>query len=121
MMRRYADTIGRQLRAAAHNVVMHGEVPGYSQLPWHSRCKLNVLAFVVFLRSAACLHMLCAAVAWLLVSYILVWTHNLRGFAATALPSTALFWLLPWLAAIRRRQIGVLLDNRWEHGQLSER
>ena len=120
-MRRYLQTVCRQLRAAARDVAQHREVPGYCQLPWHSRCHLNVLSFIVFLRSVACLRVLCAAVTWLLVSYIVVWTNDLRGFWAAVLPSAALIWLLPWLAAIRRRQIAALLGNRWDHGHLQDR
>jgi hypothetical protein len=114
-MTHYFYRIGRQLRTAARNVAAHGDVPGYDQLPPVMRLRLNTMAFIRFLGSAACVHLLCALGTWLLVTYILIWTNDLRGPVAAALPSAALLWLLPWLAAIRRRQIARLLGGRWGH------
>jgi hypothetical protein len=114
-MIRYLQIAGLKLRAAAHSVAAHADVPGYRQLPAAARIRLNVLSLACFLGSAACARVFCALGTWLLVTYILIWSHDLRGPAAAALPSSALLWLLPWVAAIRRRQIARLLGGRWEH------
>ena len=116
-MPRYLQTAGKLLRLAARNVAGHADAPGYRQLPWLSRCRLNLQSFVMFLCSAACLHVFCALTIWLLVSYIVIWTNDLVGPAAAWLPSAALFWLLPWLGAIRRRRIAELLGGRWEQSK----
>jgi hypothetical protein len=114
-MIRYLQIAGLKLRAAAHSVAAHADVPGYRQLPAAARIRLNVLSLACFLGSAACVRVFCALCTWLLVTYIVIWSHDLRGPAAAALPSSALLWLLPWVAAIRRRQISRLLGGRWEH------
>jgi len=91
----------------------HANVPGYALLPWADRCIVNIRALGVFVCSREFPRLLLWLSAWLLASYLLVWTLDLRGPRAAMLPLLGLLWVLPWIAAARRRAIARLLRYRW--------
>jgi hypothetical protein len=101
------------VRRAWHDLLDHGGVPGYAQLPWGTRCYLNLRALRQFLCSGECLRICFYLVIWLLAAQLLIWTRDLHGPSAAAPGLLASVWLWPWIASARRRRIAVLLRHRW--------
>jgi hypothetical protein len=95
------------------DVFRHSELPGYAQLPWTTRCRINAEALLAFIGSRSCARLTLWLIAWLLASYLLVWHYDLRGPAAATLPLLALLWVLPWCARVRRSEVARLLQHRW--------
>jgi hypothetical protein len=94
-------------------VFCHHELPGYAQLPWTTRCLINVRALLAFIGSRSCARLTLWLIAWLLASYLLVWHFDLQGPAAATPPLLALLWVLPCCAQARRREVARLLGDRW--------
>jgi hypothetical protein len=99
--------------AACDSLSRHHAVPGYNQLPWRTRCRLNVQSLGCFLSSQECLHMLAYLLIWLLAGFNLVWRWDVRDSAAVLPVLLACMWVWPWAAAARRRWIHHLLGGRW--------
>jgi len=95
------------------DVFRHSDLPGYSQLPWPTRCRVNTQALRAFIGSRRFVRLSLWLIAWLLGSYLLVWTCDLQGPAAATPPLLALLWVLPWCAHARRSEVARLLHNRW--------
>jgi len=104
---------GAELLRGMCDVFRHRDVPGYCQLPWLTRCRVNVQALLALLCSRPFVRVVLWLAAWLLGSYVLVWTHDLGGPAAAIPPLLALVWVLPWMARARRAEIARLLGYRW--------
>lgn len=108
----------RRLLAAvlegAGAVFGHANLPGYSLLRWYDRCILNIRALWAFVCSQEFPRLLLWLSAWLLASHLLGWSFDLRGPRAAVLPLLGLLWVLPWIAAARRRAIARLLCYRWK-------
>jgi hypothetical protein len=107
------STIKRRLARACTDIAAHGSLPGYSQLPWLTCRRLDVLALVAFIRSGELLRLLLWLTVWELLTHILIWSFDLAAGAAAAPPALACVWVWPWLAAARRRHIDQLLAGRW--------
>jgi hypothetical protein len=97
------------------DVFRHGDLPGYQQLPWTTRCRINSLALYAFMGSRQFVRLSLWLIVWLLISYLLIWHYDLRGPLAATLPLLALLWVLPYCAQARRNAIARLLNYRW-HG-----
>jgi hypothetical protein len=91
----------------------HGNLPGYRQCPWHTRCLLNLRSLVCTVLSIEFLRLNLYLILWLLAGFHLVWHFDLHGTAATFPLLSASVWLLPWVAAARRRRVHALLGGRW--------
>lgn len=89
----------------------HNNLPGYSTLPWVSRCSLNIRALGCFLCSGECLRLALYFLVWLLTGFNIVWRLDLRNSAAALPVLLACLWLWPWLASARRRWICRLLEG----------
>jgi hypothetical protein len=111
--RRLFRQSGAALLQGILDVFRHHDVPGYCQLPWLTRCRVNVQALLALLCSRRFVRVMLWLAAWLLGSYVLVWTHDLGGPAAAIPPLLALVWVLPWMARARRAEIARLLGYRW--------
>ena len=105
----YFTVIWRAVAAA----VTRADPPGYRQLPWFERTRLNVRSLTAFARSVECLHMLAAKAVWSLLAHICVYRLDLPGSVLVQLHLLALVWLLPWAATARRRHLERLLGARW--------
>ena len=88
-------------------------LPGYTQLPWTTRCRINVQALLAFTGSRQFVRLSLWLTAWLLGSYLLIWHYDLQGPAAATPPMLALLWVLPWFAHARRSAVARLLGHRW--------
>lgn len=91
----------------------HDALPGYRQLTLRDRLRVDTRAAVRVCGSVQALHVLACIVIWLLAGYTLVWHLDLRGHGAHLPVYTLSVWLLPWLAAIRRRVLRELLGPHW--------
>jgi hypothetical protein len=103
----------QRLARACADAVTHGALPGYGQLPRHTRAWLNLRALGGFVRSRECLRLVAYFTIWQLVAYSLVWHFDLRAQIGVIPPLLACTWLWPWLADARRRHIHRLLGGRW--------
>jgi hypothetical protein len=95
------------------DVFHHGDLPGYQQLPWITRCRINWRALCAFIGSHRFIQLSLWLTVWLLSSYLLIWHYDLHGPLAAALPLLALLWVLPYCAHARRNAIARLLNHRW--------
>ena len=95
------------------DVFRHSDLPGYQQLPWTTRCRINARALCTFIGSRQFVRLSLWLIVWLLASYLLVWHHDLYGPLAATLPLLALLWVLPYCAHARRNNIARLLQHRW--------
>ena len=86
-----------------------GSIPGYSSLNVSDRLRLDLQALRIFLCSAAAVRVSSALLIWQLAGYLLVWQLDVQGLGRVAPSLTALLWLLPAVAFIRRRILSQLL------------
>jgi len=96
-----------------NDVFRHCDLPGYQQLPWTTRCRINSLALCAFMGSRQFVRLSLWLIVWLLISYLLIWHYDLHGPLAATLPLLALLWVLPCCAHARRNAIARLLNHRW--------
>ncbi len=92
-----------------HERFASGGIPGYSSLSFSDRLRLDAKAFRMFLCSVAAFRVACLLVIWQLAGYLLVWRWDVQGLGVVAPPLTALLWVLPAVAVIRRGIIQRLL------------
>ena len=104
--------------AAVIAVFRHADLAGYRMLDWRDKSRLNLLAAGRLLCSVTALHMGAALTVWMLTGYLLVWALDWRGVAVHVPLPAALTWWLPWLAAVRRRELRRILGRHpgWRHG-----
>jgi hypothetical protein len=76
------------------DVLHHGDLPGYQQLPWTTRCYINARALLAFVGSRQFVRLSLWLIVWLLISYLLIWHYDLHGPLAATLPLLALLWVL---------------------------
>jgi hypothetical protein len=88
-----------------------GSIPGYCSLTFSDRLRLDTKACGLFLRSAAAFRLFCLLIIWQLAGYLLVWRWDMHVMALAMPPLTALPWLLPAVAVLRRRFLGQLLQQ----------
>jgi hypothetical protein len=86
-----------------------GSIPGYSSLNFSDRLRLDLQSLRIFLCSAAAFRVCSALLIWQLAGYLLVWQLDAQGLSRVAPSLTALLWLLPAVAFIRRRILSQLL------------
>lgn len=91
----------------------HDDLPGYRQLDPLDRLRVDTRAAALLLCSADALHMAAALLVWLLAGHILVWNLDVSDIRAALPEASALLWLLPWLAIVRRRVLRELLGPYW--------
>ena len=104
------------MQKAGHEIVQsyadlfgHNNLPGYSTLPWVTRCSLNLRALGCFLCSGECLRLVLYLLVWLLAGFNIGWWLDLRNSAAALPVLLACLWVWPWLASARRRWVCRLL------------
>jgi hypothetical protein len=102
-----------RLEAALREAFNCAAVPGFGQLGWTDRQRLNLRAFRGWLRSGdAVLLALWLIVAGLAVQ-IVTWHFDLGIRAAVRLTLLQAVWVGPWVARARRRELRKLLKHRW--------
>ena len=106
------------MQKAGHEVVQsyaallgHNNLPGYRELPWVTRCGLNLHALGYFLCSEECLRLVLYLLVWLLAGFNIVWQLDLRNSAAALPVLLACLWVWPWLASARRRWVCHILTD----------
>jgi hypothetical protein len=87
------------------------DVPGYRDLPWLSRKKLDHLALWHGLRSESFWRAFFFIATFEIVAHILVWNWDLDDWPRDLLKSLPLILAMPWLAAARKRHIRNMLDG----------
>ena len=97
------------------DLLRHTGLPGYAQLPWRTRCYLNLRSLRNFVCSWQGLRYGYCLLIWFLAGRILAWQLDLYGSAAAYPALAAAVWALPWAAAARRRGVAELLAGRWPH------
>lgn len=107
------STLFRSLRECVYDLWYHRCIPGYEDLPRGLRCRVNLQALGLMLRSVDCFRLLAALVIWLLAGYCVVWQLDMHGSAAAWPVTTSMLWLYPRLAVLRRRYIHRALGGRW--------
>ena len=95
--------------AACRELTGYDDVPGYHQLRWRSRKKLDHLALWRGLRSAGFWRACVVVLILGLVAQILCWHLDLTGWRRDLLKSLPVLFTMPWLAAARKRHLRDLL------------
>jgi hypothetical protein len=108
-----AQRCARRVSRAWADALNYAGLPGYAQLPRHTRAWLNIRALGAFIASPECLRLGAYFLIWQLAAYTLVWHFDLRTAAAVLPQLLACVWVWPWLADARRRHIDRLLGGRW--------
>lgn len=112
-MQKLIARLALRAREICFDLWYHRAIPGYEDLPWPLRCRLNWLALGGFLISAEFLRLVLYLAIWLLGGFSLVWNMDQQSSAALWPITTACCWLLPWVATVRRQRINRLLGGRW--------
>ena len=95
--------------AAARELVGYDDVPGYRELSWWQRKKLNHLVLWRGICSEGFWRALFIVVALGLAALIICWRWDLTGWQRDILRSCPPLIALPWLAAARKRYLRALL------------
>jgi hypothetical protein len=103
--------VGRKIVQSYADLYGHGNLPGYSELPWRTRCILNVRSLGCFLCSGECLRLVSYLLVWLLAGFNIVWQLDLHDSAAALPLLLACLWVCPWVASARRRWVCRLLAD----------
>ena len=111
-MSRLAD-FRRACGVALGDLVAPARVPGYAMCSRAEQLRLDARALSCLLRSPFGWRIFYLWVIWLLVGHLLVWHFDWRGLDATAPEFSGLTWMLPALAAGRRRALRQLLGQHW--------
>ena len=107
------QTFIRVAGRAYRDLLRHDLLPGYRELPWGTRCMLDLRSCWLVARSREALRLGGYLLIWLLAAQTLVWKLDLYGPAAAMPVLLAALWVWPWLAHARRRIIAELLQHRW--------
>ncbi len=109
MYKMFMQEITRRIVRSYADLLAHNNLPGYSTLPWVTRCGLNLRALGGFVHSGEFLRLLVYLLVWLLAGFNIVWQLDLYNAAAALPVLLACLWVWPWLADARRRWIYRLL------------
>ena len=105
--------IFRSSHAALRCFVQRDAIPGYRELAFWERQRINRQAFVRFICSANAIRLALWLGAWWLAALIVSWRYDLGIRATAALQLGAIVWVGPWLAHARQRHLAEILGARW--------
>jgi hypothetical protein len=109
-MPKLPQRIRNGFRACAE-ILNYEDIPGYSELSWAARKKLDHQALCAAVCSATFWRAVFVVLAAVLLAHILCWRFDLTGWQRDLLRAVPIVLVAPGFAAMRRRLIEKLLKD----------
>jgi len=103
----------QELRVATRDLVAPAAVPGYVRLTRRDRTLTDLRAWRLVFLSRSGARLAAAYAGWWLAGKSCIWHLDMRGMLVYLPEFTALLWLLPLAAWLRRRALRRLLGPHW--------
>jgi hypothetical protein len=101
------------LRRSSIDFLCQKNPPGFAELSWLQKQRLNGRALTAFCCTFSALRLLLCIIVWSLSTQLLIWRLDVREGPGVLLVSFAAVWAWPWLSRSRRWHIALLLRRGW--------